>query len=426
MDTIRAIKGMLDISSEEVATWQFIEKTFAQIAAQYGYKETRFPIVESTNLFKRSIGEVTDIVEKEMYTFSDRNDGSLTLRPEGTACCARSLIQAGKVGERYQHKLWYAGPMFRYEKPQKGRQRQFHQIGMESFGFSDAQADAELLLLTHRLWKALGIADVVKLELNTIGTVDERNAYKAALQAFLQDKADLLDEDSKRRLNTNPLRILDSKIESTQALLVGAPVLTDFLGDETKAHFARLTGILDSAGLAYELNTSLVRGLDYYNYTVFEWTTTKLGAQGTVCAGGRYDKLVEQLGGKSTPGVGFAMGLERLVLLLESVNAEKVESLQSVPDACVVAVGDEAQLAAFKLLEHLRDVYPSKRFEMVLTGGSFKSQMKKVDKSGAEIALIIGESEASQSVVGVKWLRDREQAQQTLSYGAVVSLIKEL
>lgn len=423
MDNIRAIKGMLDIPPHEAVTWQYIEEQFTSIARQYGYLETRMPIVESTSLFKRSIGEVTDIVEKEMYTFADRNDGSLTLRPEGTAGCVRSLIEQGNANGRSQHKLWYSGPMFRYEKPQKGRQRQFHQIGVESFGFANAEAEAELLAMTARLWKKLGVDSAVSLELNSIGTSEERQAFKQALVAFLEDKKAQLDEDSQRRLNTNPMRILDSKVESTQALLADAPELNAFLGDETRAHFDRLKYLLDGLGIEYTINPKLVRGLDYYNYSVFEWTTDKLGAQGTVCAGGRYDKLVEQLGGKPTAGVGFAMGIERLVLLLEAVAKDSIASLKPIPAACIAAVGEAAQAFALTVAEQLHDSCPDVYIETILTGGSFKSQMKKLDKSGSELALIIAETEVEQQQVAVKWLRDRSKEQQLMSLDQVVSLI---
>lgn len=422
MDIIRAIKGMLDIPADQTAVWQYIEQQFSTISSQYGYRETRMPIVESTSLFKRSIGEVTDIVEKEMYTFSDRSDGSLTLRPEGTAGCVRSLIEQGNANGRSQHKLWYNGPMFRYEKPQKGRQRQFHQIGVEAFGYANAEAEAELLAMTWRLWKALGVSDVLTLELNSIGTSEERKAFKTALVEFLQDKKTQLDEDSQRRLDSNPMRILDSKVESTQALLVGAPELSEYLGEETQAHFNRLKTLLDAMGVEYVINPKLVRGLDYYNYSVFEWTTDKLGAQGTVCAGGRYDNLVQQLGGKPTAGVGFAMGVERLVLLLETCAADTIAQLAPAPSACIAAVGESAQTFALQVAEKIRDAKPDVYIETLLTGGSFKSQMKKLDKSGSDIGLIIGEQEAESGKIAVKWLRDREKEQQLLSVEDVVAL----
>lgn len=408
MDSIKAIKGMKDIYPEETALWRQVESVFTQLMAQYGYGEIRLPIAEKTALFARSIGAVTDIVEKEMYTFADRNDESLSLRPEGTAGCVRSLIESGNANGRSQHKLWYAGPMFRYEQPQKGRQRQFNQIGVESFGVAEADMDAELLLLTARLWRRLGVADVLQLEVNSIGTSEERATFKAALVEYLSDKFEQLDADSQRRLHTNPLRILDSKSVSTQALLNDAPNLQDFLGDDTTAHFNEVLAHLDANGVSYRVNPRLVRGLDYYNYTVFEWTTDRLGAQSTVCAGGRYDRLVEQLGGKPTPAVGFAMGMERIVLLLQAL------SLQPEPDNAdiyVVSAGEGTRPYAMQLAEALRDSATDLRVLCHLGGGGFKSQMKKVDKSGATIAIIIGDDELAQRQFSVKWLRDRDRPQ---------------
>ncbi len=319
MSNIRAIRGMNDILPDETPHWRRLEQTVSQLLASYGYGEIRLPVVEQTELFKRSIGEVTDIVEKEMYTFDDRNGDSLTLRPEGTAGCVRAAIQQGLL--TVPQRLWYAGPMFRYERPQKGRQRQFHQIGVEAFGIASADMDAELILLCARLWRQLGLADSVELQINSIGSSAARRAYRAALVDYLSAHADALDEDSQRRLHSNPLRILDSKNPRTQALLDAAPALADYLDDEARDDFERLCELLQAAGLAYVVNPRLVRGLDYYNKTVFEWVTERLGAQGTVCAGGRYDGLVEQLGGKSTPAVGFAMGMERLVLLMLETGA---------------------------------------------------------------------------------------------------------
>ena len=319
MSDIRAIRGMNDILPADAARWQFLESTVADVLATYGYSEIRLPLVEQTALFKRSIGEVTDIVEKEMYTFDDRNGDSLTLRPEGTAGCVRAAIQHGLL--TVAQRLWYSGPMFRHERPQKGRQRQFHQIGVECFGIATPDMDAELILICARLWQRLGISDVVTLELNSIGSSVARKAYREALVDYLREREDGLDEDSRRRLDSNPLRILDSKNPDTQALLDDAPGLEDFLDDESVEDFATLCGLLDAAGVSYRINRRLVRGLDYYNKTVFEWVTDALGAQGTVCAGGRYDGLVAQLGGRDTPGVGFAMGMERLVLLLQELEA---------------------------------------------------------------------------------------------------------
>lgn len=400
MSDIRAIRGMSDILPQETPYWQFLERTVARVLASYGYGEIRLPVVEKTALFKRSIGEVTDIVEKEMYTFDDRNGDSMTLRPEGTAGCVRAAIQHGIVN--VPQRLWYAGPMFRYERPQKGRQRQFHQIGIESFGISTPDMDAEVILLSARLWHELGLAGSVELQLNSIGSAEARTAYRAALVDYLQQHHDALDEDSQRRLHTNPLRILDSKNTQTQAILDDAPGLEDYLDEESNSDFARLCELLQAAGVPYVINRRLVRGLDYYNKTVFEWVTSELGAQGTVCAGGRYDGLVEQLGGKSTPAVGFAMGMERLVLLLLEVGLS-LETPQA--DVYVVAAGDEPYRAALVAAENLRQQLPELRIVQHAGGGSFKSQMKKADKSGARVALIWGEDELAAQSVTVKPLR---------------------
>jgi histidyl-tRNA synthetase len=400
---IRAIRGMNDLSPEQSPLWQYIENQVANLLASYGYKEIRFPIVEYTELFKRSIGEVTDIVEKEMYTFNDRNDESLTLRPEGTASCVRAASQLSLL-KNQQQRLWYSGPMFRYERPQKGRLRQFHQIGVECFGMAGPDIDAELLLLTARLWKLLGVQDVVSLELNSIGSLADRANYKQALVGFLNPLKDQLDEDSQRRLGANPLRILDSKNANTQALLIDAPSMADYLGADASAHFNQLKAMLDEVGITYTVNPKLVRGLDYYNYTVFEWVTDRLGAQGTVCAGGRYDGLVDQLGGGDTPGVGFAMGMERLCLLLQEVSSIGTE-LAVTPDVYTVAVGDRVYNKALVITEAVRDDFPTLSIKAHVGGGSFKSQMKKADKSGAQYALLIGEDEVAANKVIIKPLR---------------------
>tara|TARA_B110000503_G_scaffold25349_1_gene40056 strand:- start:22497 stop:23753 length:1257 start_codon:yes stop_codon:yes gene_type:complete len=400
---------MNDILPNETACWQLLERTVAAVVASYGYSEIRLPVVEKTALFKRSIGEVTDIVEKEMYTFDDRNGESMTLRPEGTAGCVRAAIQQGLLNT--PQRLWYSGPMFRYERPQKGRQRQFHQTGVESFGIATPDMDAELILLCARLWRELGLLDSMELQLNSIGSAEARKAYRAALVEFLQARVELLDEDSQRRLHSNPLRILDSKNVQTQAILDGGPSLEDFLDEEAKTDFARLCELLQAAGVTYVVNRRLVRGLDYYNKTVFEWVTQKLGAQGTVCAGGRYDGLVEQLGGKATPAMGCAMGMERLVLLL----IEQGEAaLPPTVDIYVVGVGDEAQCIALAVTERLREQQSQLRIVQHAGGGSFKSQMKKADKSGAQVALIWGEDEVAAQTVTVKSLRtsDGERATQ--------------
>ncbi|MFT4518286.1 MAG: histidyl-tRNA synthetase [Halioglobus sp.] len=392
---------MNDILPDETPYWQFLEQTVAGLLSGYGYSEIRLPIAEKTALFNRSIGEVTDIVEKEMYSFEDRNGDGMTLRPEGTAGCVRAAIQQSLLS--VPRRLWYSGPMFRYERPQKGRQRQFHQIGAESFGIASPDMDAEMILLCARLWRQLGIAGCVDLQLNTIGSLESRKNYRAALVDYLKLHVAALDEDSLRRLDTNPLRILDSKNEQTQALLDGAPTLTEYLDEESQADFSRLCELLNAAGIPYTLNNRLVRGLDYYNKTVFEWVTTRLGAQGTVCGGGRYDSLVEQLGGKSTPAIGFAMGMERLVLLL-------IENAVAVPvtevDIYIVAAGEEAQCTALVATESIRENHPQLRIVVHAGGGSFKSQMKKADKSGARLALIWGDNEVAAKTVTVKSLRD--------------------
>ena len=412
MSNMRAIRGMNDILPDETPDWQTIERTLERVLTSYGYGEIRLPVVEHTELFKRSIGEVTDIVEKEMYVFEDRNGESLALRPEGTAGCVRAAIQQGLLS--VQQRLWYAGPMFRYERPQKGRQRQFHQVGVEAFGIATPDIDAELILLSARLWRELGIDGHVSLQLNSIGSAESRAGYRSALVEWLGERREQLDADSQRRLDTNPLRILDSKNPDTQALLDGAPDLGDYLDEESRADFARLCDLLDAAGISYELNTRLVRGLDYYNKTVFEWVTSELGAQGTICAGGRYDGLVEQLGGKSTPGIGFAMGLERLVLLIEALAAGEEKS--PLADVYVVAVGDNAHRSALAAVESLRTIRPDLRIVQHVGGGSFKSQIKKADKSGARVALIMGDDEVAAGAATLKPLRDQgEQHQAPLS-----------
>ena len=408
---LQAIRGMNDILPEQTPLWRYFEGAVAGLLDGYGYRQIRMPIVEFTELFKRSIGEVTDIVEKEMYTFEDRNGDSLTLRPEGTAACVRAVLEHGITGGGQPQKLWYIGPMFRHERPQKGRYRQFHQIGVEVFNLAGPDIDAELIALTWRLWGALGIRDAVTLELNSLGTSEARARYRDALVAFLSERLEQLDEDSQRRLNTNPLRILDSKSSETQALLVDAPKLADYLDEESKVHFEGLKARLDAAGIPYVINPKLVRGLDYYSKTVFEWVTDKLGAQGTVCAGGRYDGLVEQMGGKPTPGVGFAMGIERLILLLETLE-QVPESIARQVDVYLCAIGDAAELAALTLSERLRDGSPALRLQVNAGGGSFKNQFKKADRSGALFALVLGEDELAREVVGFKPLRGQGEQQE--------------
>jgi histidyl-tRNA synthetase len=409
---IQAIRGMNDILPDQSSVWLYLEKTVADVVKSYGYQQIRFPIVENTDLFKRGVGETTDIVEKEMYTFDDRNGESLTLRPEGTASCVRAADQAGLLFNQTQ-RLWYTGPMFRYERPQKGRYRQFHQIGVESFGMGSADIDAELIILSARLWQKLGLLEHVELQLNTIGLASERETYKAALVDYLTQFKEQLDEDSQRRLGTNPLRILDSKDESTQAVLKGAPNLEDFIGEESQAHFNFLQAILKANGISYVINRRLVRGLDYYGKTVFEWVTTHLGSQATVCAGGRYDGLVEQLGGKSTPAVGFAMGIERLVLLLETLslipNAAKFST-----DVFVISMGDDAELASFVLAERLREENSNLVVLRHCGGGNFKNQLKKADRSEARFTIILGQDEVDQGVCQIKDMSTGEQESHSL------------
>ncbi|GAC1032370.1 histidine--tRNA ligase [Pseudomonas sp. No.21] len=415
--TLQAIRGMNDILPEQTPAWRYLERTLADLLDSYGYREIRLPILEFTELFARGIGEGTDVVDKEMYTFLDRNEESLTLRPEGTAGCVRAVLEHGMTGGGQVQKLWYAGPMFRYEKPQKGRYRQFHQIGVEVFNLPGPDIDAELIVLTWRLWKKLGLGDAVTLQLNSLGSSEARVAYREALVAYLQERFDRLDEDSQRRMTTNPLRILDSKVPETQALLVDAPRLHDYLDAESVAHFEGLKARLDAVGIRYEINQKLVRGLDYYSRTAFEWVTDKLGSQGTVCGGGRYDGLITQFGGKPTPGVGFAMGVERLVLLLETLDLVPAE-LNAPAHAFICAFGEPAELAALALAERLRDAVPGLRMLVNSGAGSFKSQFKKADKSGARFALILGEDELANRVVGFKPLRD-DSEQQNIAWDAL-------
>jgi len=414
---IQAIRGMHDILPERIALWHRLEDTARQVLSAYGYAEIRTPLVEVTDLFKRSIGEVTDIVEKEMYSFEDRNGDSLSLRPEGTASCVRAAIEHGLLVQ--PQRLWYRGPMFRYERPQRGRYRQFHQIGVEAFGLAGPDIDLELLLLTARLWRLLGF-DSFRLEINTLGDNAERLVYREQLIAYLSAHADQLDADSLKRLHTNPLRVLDSKNPQTQQIVADAPTLMEYLGEETRSHFEHIRQGLDEAGVAYSVNPRLVRGLDYYNRTVFEWITEDLGAQGTVCAGGRYDGLVEQLGGRPTPAFGFAMGVERLVELMSLAGHGTEASI----DAYLVAVGDAAQSAAPLLAERLRDAVPQLRLLTHCGGGSFKSQFKKADKSGARFALVLGEDELTRNTFGVKPLRD-DSEQCELGFEALAAFLSE-
>ena len=419
---IQAVRGMNDCLPSETNIWQMVEATLRRVASNYGFAEIRMPIVESTHLFKRSIGEVTDIVEKEMYTFDDRNGDSLTLRPEGTASCVRAGNQHGLLYNQEQ-RLWYMGPMFRHERPQKGRYRQFHQFGIEAFGIASADIDAEVIMLSNRLWKELGIKDVVTLELNTLGSNEERATYRDALVEYLTKHEDKLDEDSKRRMHTNPLRVLDSKNPDVQAALTDAPKLSEFLGEESKQHFDTLRARLDAAGIEYVINERLVRGLDYYNRTVFEWVTDSLGAQGTVCAGGRYDGLVEQLGGKATPGIGFALGIERLVLLLTSLD--KVKNVRPQADVYIAMMGEEAELAGNALAEQWRDEVKEIRIQCHCGGGKFNKQMKRADKSGASVAIILGDNEIAEKTATVKYLREQKD-QESVAFDQIPALLEKL
>ncbi|MFS1907085.1 histidine--tRNA ligase [Vibrio lentus] len=395
---IQAIRGMNDCLPTQSPLWQKVESAVKNVVSAYGYNEVRMPIVEETNLFSRAVGEETDVVSKEMYTFDDRNGDSLTLRPEGTAGCVRSCIQNSLIN-RDEQRLWYMGPMFRHERPQKGRYRQFHQCGVEVFGLDGPDVDAELIMMTARLWRELGIDKHVRLELNSIGSQEDRVSYRTALVAFLEQHIDVLDEDCKRRMHTNPLRVLDTKNPDVQAILGDAPRLSEYLGEESKQHFAGLCELLDAVGIEYQVNERLVRGLDYYNRTVFEWITDSLGAQGTVCGGGRYDGLVEQLGGKATNAVGFAMGLERLVLMMETLELTEVR--RSV-DVYMVAAGEGTMIAGMQLANQLRDTVKGVRVMNHFGGGSFKKQFKRADKVGAVVALVLGENEVADNTVVLK------------------------
>ncbi|ANU35625.1 histidine--tRNA ligase [Vibrio scophthalmi] len=418
--TIQAIRGMNDCLPTQSPLWQKLENTVKNVVSAYGYNEVRMPIVEETNLFSRAVGEETDVVSKEMYTFDDRNGDSLTLRPEGTAGCVRACIQNSLIN-RDEQRLWYMGPMFRHERPQKGRYRQFHQCGVEVFGLNGPDVDAELIMMTARLWRDLGINEHVRLELNSIGSQEDRAVYRTALVAFLEQHIDVLDEDCKRRMHTNPLRVLDTKNPDVQAILGDAPRLSEYLGEESKAHFAGLCELLDAAGIEYKVNERLVRGLDYYNRTVFEWITESLGSQGTVCGGGRYDGLVEQLGGKATPAVGFAMGLERLVLMLETLELTDVR--RSV-DVYMVTAGEGTMMAGMKLSEQLRGQVPGLRVMNHFGGGNFKKQFKRADKVGAIVALVLGENEVADNTVVLKDLVGGTQ--ETYTQAEVITKLVDL
>jgi histidyl-tRNA synthetase len=419
-NNIQAIRGMHDVLPEQTPLWQYAEHKLREVLSVYGYSEIRLPVLEKTELFKRSIGEVTDIVEKEMYTFDDRNGDSLTLRPEGTAGCLRACLEHGLLHNQV-HRLWYYGPMYRHERPQKGRYRQFIQLGVETYGMSGPDIDAELILIMDRLWKKLGIRDKVRLQINSLGTIAERQVYRVVLVNYFKAHLDELDEDSLRRLEINPLRILDTKNPAMQQLVENAPELMAHLGEESLAHFNGLTAILDSLGVSYEITTRLVRGLDYYSKTVFEWVTDELGSQGTICAGGRYDSLIEQLGGKPNFAVGFAMGMERLLALVELAGNVPLE--RSI-DVYMIRVGELAEKEGLRLAEEIRNEVPGLKLQVNCGGGSFKSQFKKADKIGAEYAIILGDDEVSRKELAIKSLRS-EQGQKTFNQEQAIAFLQE-
>jgi len=410
---------MNDILPEATATWSYLEAIVKDVIESYGYREIRLPILEQTSLFARSIGESTDVVEKEMYTFTDRDGDSITMRPEATASMVRAGISNGLLHNQRQ-KLWTSGPMFRHEKPQKGRYRQFHQFDVEALGYAGPDVDAELILMCARLWQRLGLKRL-SLEINSLGTAESRATYRLALVKYFSGVKNRLDEDSIRRLDKNPLRILDSKNPDLAGVIENAPVMLDFLDDASAAHFSSLRSMLDSAGVAYSVNPRLVRGLDYYNSTVFEWVTDALGSQGAVCSGGRYDGLVEMLGGRPTPGIGWAMGVERLVMLYEASGGV---TPSNSPDVYLVAVGEKALGVSMALAERLRDGIAGVKVGLNLDGGSFKSQLKRADKSGAGYALIMGEDEVAREQIGLKPLRSKED-QVSIALQDVVTLLAE-
>jgi len=412
---------MNDILPEVSGTWRYLEQVVQEIVASYGYREIRLPILEHTELFRRSIGEVTDIVEKEMYTFEDRNGESLTLRPEATASVVRAGITNGMLHNQRQ-KLWTSGPMFRYEKPQKGRYRQFHQFNVEALGYDGPDVDAELIMMSARMWRRLGISRI-GLEINSLGTADARVRYRDTLVDYFSGVKNRLDQDSIRRLDRNPLRILDSKNPEMQPVIEAAPIMLDYLDTESAEHFDELRALLDAAGIGYTLNPRLVRGLDCYNRTVFEWVTDALGAQGAVCSGGRYDGLVEKLGGRATPAVGWAMGIERFVALFEACGGQAPPQRA---DVYIVAVGNGTLQRAFRVAEELRDAIAGIRVELNLGGGSFKSQMKRADASEAEYALILGEQELADGRIGVKPLRTRDEQSSAPLDGIAATLAEKL
>jgi histidyl-tRNA synthetase len=417
---IQSVRGMRDILPAHTPTWRWLEQVLAQTLQEYGYREIRLPLLERTELFARSVGEHTDIVEKEMYTFNDRDGDLLSLRPEGTASCVRAGVENGLLHNQRQ-RLWYAGPMFRHERPQRGRYRQFHQVGAEAYGFAGPDIDAELLILTQRIWHRLGL-EGLRLEINSLGTPASRANYRKVLVDYFQDHRAALDEDSQRRLGTNPMRILDSKNPAMRLLVEGAPMLGDYLDDESTDHFAGLQTRLQAVGIAFTVNQRLVRGLDYYTRTAFEWVTDKLGAQSAVCAGGRYDGLVEIIGGRATPAVGWAMGLERVVELLELAGRT---GTGDDPDVYGIAVGEGTQLPLLELVERLRTDLPGLRLVAHCGGGSFKSQFKAADKSGAAVALVLGDAELEARKIGLKPLREAGE-QQLLEWAEVAAALEPL
>ncbi len=420
-ERIQAIRGMNDILPDKTFLWRYIEQIFINCLTSYGYQEIRFPLVESTQLFKRTIGEITDIVEKEMYTFNDLNGDSITLRPEGTAGCVRACLEHGLLHNQ-QQKLWYLGPMFRHERPQRGRYRQFNQLGVEAFGMTGAQAELELISLSRKFWTQFGFADLVQLQVNTLGELSERQKYKSLLVDYLNDHAAQLDEDSKRRLTRNPLRILDSKNPEMQQLVVNAPKLIDVLEGKSKDHFQAFCNGLDALQIPYVVNPVLVRGLDYYGHTVFEWVTDRLGSQATICAGGRYDILVEQLGGNATPAAGFALGVERIFLLMETLNLLPQEAKKN--SLFIIGTNEEAIVKGLVIAESIRNACPALEVIVNTAGGSFKSQFKKADKSGARLALVLGEDELANQKISIKDLRNGAE-QITVDQSAINQFIHE-
>lgn len=413
---LQAVRGVSDILPAASGRWHWVEQTIRAVIGGYGFQEIRLPLLERTELFQRSIGDLTDIVQKEMYSFVDRNGEALSLRPEGTACCVRAALQHGLLQQ--PQRLWYLGPMFRHERPQKGRYRQFHQIGVEAFGYAGPDIDAELIALTARLWRALGMG-ALRLEINSLGTPEERQVYRRELHAYFLRHEAALDDDSRSRLERNPLRILDSKHPATQELIAAAPRIEQHLGAESQAHFARLCQLLDAAGVAYTHNPRLVRGLDYYTHAVFEWITDQLGAQGTICAGGRYDGLVAQFGGKPTPAVGFALGLERVLELAANAPAAG----EAPADCYLMPLDPVAELVALRLAERIREELPDRRVVLHCGGGSLKSQMKRADRSGAALGLILGADECAGGVVSLKFLR-AERPQESIPQDAVAARLR--